>query len=155
MVELVFGLVSVLCEGGKLLLKLTALSVITEVLLLTERQVPPLSVRVKRVSPTPASTTKRPPLLSNLMPRGLLRPVATSWAFHPLAATGGEYDGVRTVAQAVDDDDERAVVVVVAGVVCCASARLAPSSRAAVTAVLRRELMLIERMEHQSMETSV
>ena len=78
MVKLVFGLVSMLCEGGKLLSKLTSLSAITEVLLLTERQVPPLSVKVKRVSPTPASTTSRPLLMSNLMPRGLVRPVATS-----------------------------------------------------------------------------
>ncbi len=79
-----------LYKGGKLLLKRTVLSAITEVLLLTERQVPPLSVKVRRVSPTPASTTSRPPFVSNLMLRGVVRPVATSWAFHPLATTGGE-----------------------------------------------------------------
>ncbi len=47
-----------------------------------------------------------------------------------------------------------ATVVGVAGVVCCASTRLAPSSRAAVTAVLKRQLILAGRMKHQSMGTS-
>jgi hypothetical protein len=47
------------------------------------------------------------------MLRGLESPVAISWAFHPLATTGGEYDGVRTVAHAVEDWPVVSVVVVV------------------------------------------
>ena len=83
--------------------------------------------------PTPASTTRRAPLVSNLMPRGLLRPVAISWAFHPGATTGGEYAGVRVVAHAEAD-------VVVSGglpVVAPGSCEFAPrehSNRAAVAA---------------------
>jgi hypothetical protein len=70
---------------------LTASSFPTRVLVLcTERQVPPPSVKVRCLMPTPASTTSSPPLVSNFKLRGLDRPVATSWAFHPSATTGGE-----------------------------------------------------------------
>jgi hypothetical protein len=123
--------------AGELKVKLTSESLITVAVVLTERQVPPLSVKVKRVRPTPASTTSRPPLVSNLRPRGLVRSVAISWAFHPAAATGAEYEGVRTVAHAVADEAVAAVDDV-------ASARLHPSSRAAVAAFpLKRFILLL------------
>jgi hypothetical protein len=50
-----------------------------------------------------ASTTNRWPALSNWIPRGLAKPVATRPIWYPEATTAG-YDGVREVEQVVCAD---------------------------------------------------
>lgn len=68
--------------------------------LLTARQVPPLSVSVMRMMPDPCWTTSSAPFWSKVRLRGSFKSVATSWAVHPEPTTGALYEGLRTVGQA-------------------------------------------------------
>lgn len=66
------------------------------VLLTALRQVSPLSLNVMWRIPDPASTTSRPPAVSNMIPRGFLSPLTISWAVYPAPTTGWSYDDVKT-----------------------------------------------------------
>lgn len=53
------------------------------------RHDPPWSVNVRRFTPTPLSRTSSAPEESNARVLGLVKPLATSWAAHPLLTVGG------------------------------------------------------------------
>lgn len=83
---------------GRDLTVLTAASSTTFVLDFTLRHVPPLSWRSRATMPLPCCTTRRFPLPSNWMDRGLVRPVAISAIRYPEAMLGfTEFVGVNVV----------------------------------------------------------
>lgn len=83
---------------GRDLTILTAAFSTTFVLDFTLRHVPPLSWRSRATMPLPCCTTRRLPLPSNWMDRGLVKPVATSAIRYPEAMLGfTEFVGVNVV----------------------------------------------------------
>ncbi|KAG8423503.1 hypothetical protein J3458_000391 [Metarhizium acridum] len=77
--------------------KLTSVLLIRVLGELITTHVSPLSwATVNLYTPTPASTTSRPPLSSKTMLRGFLKPLATNLYVQPLAATGPGYEDVWT-----------------------------------------------------------
>jgi hypothetical protein len=77
-------------------------SSITVLRLLTLQHPAPDSTSVKAVIPLSCSTTSKAPLLSNLIPRGLVRFRATNRATKPGATEGAAYPAVR-----VDEQEAR------------------------------------------------
>lgn len=82
----------------------TLVSVTTLLCRETETQLPPPSFKVKAVTPAPDSTTSKLPLSSKAIPRGVVRPVATSLTSNP-GATEGAGTVVETLTVHEDAED--------------------------------------------------